>query len=216
MTDLSRSVTGSDIINAARPMCIQKLLDIGFYLNGDSFLGGTETAVLKNSPEDHRLIEALRKYSVDMNEYKQSFNSHLPFLWKDGRPVPVDLNIKTNKSKFTTAFVDKIHSDPFYSVYLRIDPEHVVKAASPKRKTTSSHGEYKFTYDIMSCHAKSLHLSIRNRSVSRRTTTKSSSKEEKRKEADWCTKQREHWIFGSPQACCLESSNSAQPMTIQS
>ncbi|CAF1166471.1 unnamed protein product [Rotaria sordida] len=139
MSDLSRTVTGSDEINASRLKCVEKLLDIGCFLNGDEFLNGKEKAVLKNSPEDPRLISALNKYGIDVDEYKQSFNNHVPFGYKNGVPVPALLNINTNKNKFTQAFVEKLQSDPFYSVYLRIDPEHVVKSSAVKRKTTSSH-----------------------------------------------------------------------------
>ncbi|CAF4679650.1 unnamed protein product [Rotaria sp. Silwood1] len=138
-SDLSRTVTGSDEINAARQSCIEKLLDIGCFLNGDSFLNGKQKAFLKNSPEDDRLISALNTYHIDMNEYKESFNNHLPFIYKNGIPVPAVLNNNTNKNKFTQAFVDKLQSDPFYSAYLRIDLNHVVKPSSLKRKTTSSY-----------------------------------------------------------------------------
>jgi hypothetical protein len=140
MSDLSRTVTGTDTINASRSVCVKKLLEIGCFLSGTDYLHGTETAFLKNSPEDPELVKALNRYGIDMSEYKQSFNNHLPFSSKDGRPIPADLNIKTNKSKFTQAFVDKIESDSFYSIHLRIDPEHVVKSSSLKRKTTSSSG----------------------------------------------------------------------------
>ncbi|CAF1414072.1 unnamed protein product [Rotaria sordida] len=138
-SDLSRTVTGSDGINAARQSCIEKLLDIGCFLNGDSFLNGKQKAFLKNSPEDDRLISALNKYDIDINEYKESFNNHLPFIYKNGIPVPAVLNNNTNKNKFTQAFVDKLQSDPFYSAYLRIDLNHVVKPSLLKRKTTSSY-----------------------------------------------------------------------------
>jgi len=142
MSDLSRSVTGSDEINAARSSCVEKLLDISFYLNGDSYLSGMEKAVLKNSPEDARLVAALDKYGIDMNEYKESFNNHLPFALKDGKPIPADLNTITNKSKFTQMFVAKLQSDAFFSTHLRIDPELVVPSSSLKRKTTSSSGKF--------------------------------------------------------------------------
>lgn len=142
MSDLSRTVTGSNEINAARPRCVEKLLSIGCFLNGDEFLNGREKAILKNSPEDPRLILALNQYGIDMDEYKQSFNNHSPFGYEDGVPVPAILSIDTNKNKFTPIFVDKIQSDPFFSIYLRIDPEHVVKSSSIKRKTTSSCGMY--------------------------------------------------------------------------
>lgn len=142
MSDLSRTVTGSDEINAARSKCVEKLLNIGCFLNGDEFLNGREKAILKNSPEDPQLISALNQYGIDMDEYKQSFNNHSPFGYQDGAPVPAVLSIDTNKNKFTPIFVDKIQSDPFFSIYLRIDPEHVVKSSSMKRKTTSSCGKY--------------------------------------------------------------------------
>ena len=147
MSDLSRTVTGSDEINAARLKCIEKLLNIGCFLNGDDFLNGREKAILKNSPEDSRLVSALNRYGIDMDEYKQSFNNHSPFGHKNGAPVPALLDISTNKNKFTPSFVDKIQSDSFFSVYLQIDPEHVVKSSAMKRKTTSSCG--KEIYDFL-------------------------------------------------------------------
>ena len=73
MSDLSRTVTGNDEINVARLSCVEKLLNIGCFLNGDAFLNGKEKAVLKNLPEDPRLVSALNKYGIDMDEYIQSF-----------------------------------------------------------------------------------------------------------------------------------------------
>ncbi|CAF1253535.1 unnamed protein product [Rotaria magnacalcarata] len=138
MSDLSQTVTGSDEINTARLRCVEKLLAIGCLLNGDKFLNGKQKAVLKNSPEDPRLISALHKYHIDMDEYKQSFNNHIHFGYKNDLPMPAVLSINANKNKFTQAFVDKLQADPFYSVYLRIAPEHVLKSSGVKRKTTSS------------------------------------------------------------------------------
>ncbi|CAF3444852.1 unnamed protein product [Rotaria socialis] len=139
MSDLSRSVTGSDEINAARLSCIEKLVDIGCFINGDEFLNGKLRAVLKNSLEDPRLISALNKYGIDIDEYKQSFNNHAPFAYKNGIVVPALLNIDTNKKQFTKVFVDTIQSDPFYSVYLRIDSKHVMESLPLKRQNTSSY-----------------------------------------------------------------------------
>ena len=141
MSVLSRTVTGSGTINAARSACVKKLLNIGLYSDGDGYLSGIEKSVLKNSPEDPHVITALNKYGIDITEYKESFNNHLPFLKKDGRPIPADVNMIASKSKFTQAFVDKLHADVFYSIHLRVDPLDVVKPPSLKRKTTSSHGE---------------------------------------------------------------------------
>src|SRR5690606_7576714 len=135
MSDLSRTVTGSDEINAARTSCVEKLLNVGLFLNGDAFLNGKEKAVLKNSLEDPRLISVLDTYGIDMDEYKQSFNNNVPFGYNDGVPIPAVLNHNTNKNKFTQDFVNKIQSDSFYSVHLRVDPAHVVQSSLLKRKT---------------------------------------------------------------------------------
>jgi hypothetical protein len=141
MSDLSRTVTGSDEINAARTSCVEKLLNIGLFLNGDAFVNGKEKAVLKNSPEDPQLISVLDTYGIDMDEYKQSFNNNIPFRYNDGVPIPAMLSHNTNKNKFTQDFVSKIQSDSFYSAHLRVDPAHIVQSSLLKRKTTSNYSK---------------------------------------------------------------------------
>ncbi|CAF0965503.1 unnamed protein product [Adineta ricciae] len=144
MSDLSRTVVGSNEINASRTRCIEKLLNIGLFLNGDAFLNGKEKSVLKNSPEDPRLISILDTYGIDMDEYKASFNSNSSFVYNDDVPIPAVPNHRTNKNKFTQAFVNKIQSDAFYSTHLQIDPAHVLQSSVLKRKTTSNYSEDRF------------------------------------------------------------------------